>query len=143
VILTARHQTPQVHQSGVLGVECSSFLINIHLESTLNTSNESQKEELVEALLDEVSDIVLICYLAYSCGEKGLRDLFEALKDGEALSIEDLRYNLEIVRQKKGEAYRDPMRPVFERLMRLDGGQGFAIDALQVKPASEAQDTVH
>jgi hypothetical protein len=105
----------------------------------LNTSDELQKKELIEALLDEVSDIVLICYVAYSGGANRLRDLFEALKDAEGLPIEDLRYNLEIARQKKGEAYRDPMRPVFERLMRIDGGPGFEVEALQMKPAPGAR----
>lgn len=76
------------------------------------------KQSLIQTLLDEASDVDLVCYLAHSGGSELLKELFECLRDAEGLSEEDLSYNVDLLRQKKIEAHANPMRPVIRRLMR-------------------------
>lgn len=76
------------------------------------------KAELISSLLEEVSDVDLVCYLAHSGGARSLRDLFESIRDADLLSLEALEHNLAVVRQKKTEASSYPMYLVFHRLMR-------------------------
>jgi hypothetical protein len=78
---------------------------------------EDQRAALVRLLLDEVSDVDLVCYLARSGGDALLRDLFESVRDVAFLSADDLLYNIKLLRQKKAEASSYPMHPVFQRLM--------------------------
>ena len=84
-------------------------------------AGDDQRAALVRLLLDEVSDVDLVCYLARSGGDALLRDLFESVRDAEFLSVEDLLYNIRMVRQKKAEASSYPMLPVFQRLMKPSG----------------------
>jgi hypothetical protein len=83
-------------------------------------SGAIEKQALVQALIDQASDVDLVCYLARSGGESALKDLFECIRDAECLSTNDLLYNIGVIRQKKSEAYACPMRRVFQRLMRSD-----------------------
>lgn len=76
------------------------------------------KSDVIQSLLEEVSDVDLVCYLAHSGGAGSLKDLFESIRDAERLSLVDLEHNLAIVRQKKTEASSYPMYLVFHRLMR-------------------------
>jgi hypothetical protein len=76
-----------------------------------------QKKSLVQTLVNEVSDVGLVCYLAHSGGQTLLKDLFECIRDAESLSLDDLLYNISIVRQKKIEASKYPMYLVFRSLM--------------------------
>jgi hypothetical protein len=80
----------------------------------------SEKASLVQALVDEASDVDLVCYLAHSGGTTALKDLLECVRDADDLSVEDLHYNVSLVRQKKSEALECPMYRVFRRLMRSD-----------------------
>ena len=82
-------------------------------------SGAIEKQALVQTLVDEASDVDLVCYLARCGGEAALKDL-ESIRDAECLPIRDLLYNISVVRQKKSEAYVCPMRRVFQRLMRSD-----------------------
>jgi hypothetical protein len=77
-----------------------------------------EKQVLVQTLVDEASDIDLVCYLARSGGETALKDLLECIRDAEGLSLDDLLYNIDLIRRKKNEAYGSPMRRVFQRLTR-------------------------
>jgi hypothetical protein len=79
---------------------------------------------LVQMLLDEASDAELIFYLARSDGPRALKDLLECIRDAEQLSIDDLWYNIGIVREKKREAQLCPMNRVFRRLMGSDAAPG-------------------
>ena len=83
-------------------------------------SGAIEKQALVQTLVDEASDVDLVCYLARSGGETALKDLLECIRDAECLPISDLLYNIGVVRQKKNEAYVCPMHRVFQRLMRSD-----------------------
>jgi len=83
-------------------------------------SGATEKQALVQTLVDEASDVDFVCYLARSGGETALKDLLECIRDAECLSMRDLLYNIGMVRQKKSEAYACPMRRVFQRLMRSD-----------------------
>lgn len=69
------------------------------------------RNALVQILLDEASDADLI---------HALKDLLECIRDPEQLSIEDLWYNIGVVRKKKRDAQMCPMNRVFRRLMGLD-----------------------
>jgi hypothetical protein len=79
-----------------------------------------EKKSLVRTLIDEASDVDLVCYLARSGGETALKDLLECVRDAEGLSKEDLLHNISVVRQKKTEAYACPMYRVLRRLIRSD-----------------------
>jgi hypothetical protein len=79
-----------------------------------------ERQSLVQTLVDEASDVDLVCYLVRSGGEAALKDLLECIRDAECLTINDLLYNIGIVRQKKSEASVWPMRHAFQRLMRSD-----------------------
>jgi hypothetical protein len=81
------------------------------------TAAAEQKKTLVQTLVDEASDVDLVCYLARSGGEIALKDLLECVRDAERLSVDDLLYNISVVRTKKTEAYACPMHRVFRRLM--------------------------
>ena len=83
-------------------------------------SGAIEKQVLVQTLVDEASDVDLVCYLARSGGDTALKDLFECIRDAESLPISDLLYNIDVIRQKKSEAYVCPMRRVFQRLTRGD-----------------------
>lgn len=85
------------------------------------SAGDDQRSALVRVLLDEVSDVDLVCYLARSGGDALLRDLFESVRDAEFLSVDDLLFNIKLVRQKKQEASSYPMLPVFQRLMKPSG----------------------
>ena len=80
----------------------------------------NEKALLVQTLVDEASDVDLVCYLAHSGGMPALKDLLECVRDADGLSVEDLHYNVSLVRQKKSEALECPMYRVFRRLMRSD-----------------------
>lgn len=80
----------------------------------------AEKNSLIEALLDEASDVDLVCYLARSGGDAALKDLLECMRDAESLSTDDLRHNLDVVRQKTAEAHACPMHRVFRRLMKAE-----------------------
>jgi hypothetical protein len=80
----------------------------------------TEQKALVQTLVDEASDVDLVCYLAHSGGEIALKDFLECIRDAETLSIDDLLHNIGVVRQKKTEAYACPMHRVFRRLMRSD-----------------------
>jgi hypothetical protein len=79
-----------------------------------------EKKSLVQTLVDEASDVDLVCYLVRSSGVTALKDLFECVRDAESLSADDLLYNINLVRQKKIEACACPLHPVLQRLMRSD-----------------------
>jgi hypothetical protein len=83
----------------------------------MNMATERQKA-LVQTLLEEASDVDLVCYLARSGGETALKDLLECVRDAESLSTDDLLHNIGVVRQKKIEAHACPMHRVFRRLMK-------------------------
>jgi hypothetical protein len=83
-------------------------------------SGAIERRSLIKMLIDEASDVDLVCYLARSGGGAALRDLLECVCDAEALPIDDLLYNVDVLRRKKSEAYLCPMRRVFQRLMRSD-----------------------
>ena len=51
-------------------------------------SRAIEKQVLVQTLVDEASDIDLVCYLARSGGETALKDLLECIRDAEGLSLE-------------------------------------------------------
>jgi hypothetical protein len=78
------------------------------------------KNALVQVLLDEASDADLMFYLARADGLHALKDLLECIRDAEQLSIEDLWYNIGVVRKKKRDARMCPMNRVFRRLMGSD-----------------------
>jgi hypothetical protein len=80
----------------------------------------ADRDALVQILLDEASDADLIFYLARSDGVHALKDLLECIRDAEQLSIEDLWYNIGVVRKKKRNAQMYPMNRVFRRLMGSD-----------------------
>lgn len=82
---------------------------------------EDRRASLVRLLLDEASDVDLVCYLARSGGDALLRDLLESIRDIEFLSTEDLLYNINLLREKKAEASSYPMHSVFQRLMNPPG----------------------
>jgi hypothetical protein len=79
-----------------------------------------ERRSLVQTLVDEASDVDLVCYLVHSGGEAALKDLLECIRDAECLPINDLLYNIGIVRQKKRETTVWPMRDAFQRLIRSD-----------------------
>lgn len=79
-----------------------------------------EKTSLIQTLVDEASDLDLVCYLAHSGGATALKDLLECIRDADALSTEDLLYNIGVVKQKKNEACGCAMHRVFRRLMRLE-----------------------
>lgn len=80
----------------------------------------NDRELLIDTLVEEASDVDLVCYLAHSGGRELLKDLFECIRDAKALSKEDLLYNIGMLKQKKVEAHQSPMQPVLRRLMRPD-----------------------
>jgi hypothetical protein len=82
--------------------------------------NEATKEmkSLVQTLVDEASDVDLVCYIARSGGSAALKDLLECVLSAESLSADDLLHNICVVRQKKSEMLAWPLHHVFRRLMR-------------------------
>jgi hypothetical protein len=80
----------------------------------------TDKQTLVQMLIDEASDVDLVCYLAHSGGAASLQDLLECIRDAESLPVDDLLHNIAIVRKKKVEASACPMSRIFRRLMRPD-----------------------
>jgi hypothetical protein len=86
----------------------------------VNTAADERKR-LIETLVDEASDVDLVCYLAHSGGATLLKDFLECIVDAEFLSVDDLLHNIGIVRQKKSEAFDDPLYQVFQRLMKSEG----------------------
>ena len=86
----------------------------------MNTAAEERKR-LIETLIDEASDVDLVCYLAHSGGPALLKDFLQSIRDAEFLSVDDLLHNIAILRQKKSEALGDPLYQVFHRLMKPEG----------------------
>ena len=84
------------------------------------TAAADEKTFLIQTLLDEASDVDLVCYLAHSGGATAMKDLLESVRDADSLSNEDLMHNIGVVRQKKDEARACPMHRVFRRLMKSD-----------------------
>ena len=102
-------------------------------------SGTLEKRVLVQTLLDEASDVDLVCYLAHSGGETALKDLLECIRDAEWLRVEDLLHNIDIVRQKKSEAQVSPMHRVFRRLTRSDVGSVISSIPNETAVASRAK----
>jgi hypothetical protein len=90
------------------------------LGGSLMTVAADEKTFLIQTLLDEASDVDLVCYLAHSGGATAMKDLLESVRDADSLSNEDLMHNIGVVRQKKNEARACPMHRVFRRLMKSD-----------------------
>lgn len=76
------------------------------------------KPSLIQTLVDEASDLDLVCYLVHSGGVTVLQDLLECIRDADDLSIGDLHYNIAVVRQMKSRASASPMHRIFRRLMK-------------------------
>lgn len=81
------------------------------------TAASTETNSLITQLIDEASDVDLVCYLAHSGGPDLLKDLFECIRDARSLSVDDLLYNIDILQQKKVEASLHPMGRVVRRLM--------------------------
>ncbi len=103
----------------------------------MNTAAEERKR-LIETLIDEASDVDLVCYLAHSGGATLVKDFLQCIRDVEFLSVDDLLHNIAIVRQKKSEASADPLYQVFHRLMNPEGNGAVAARMAEARPASVA-----
>lgn len=100
-------------------------------------STAMEKSSLVQILIEEVSDVDLVCYLAHCGGSPVLKDLFECVRDADGLSIEALVYNIDLVRKKKEEARGSPLLRVFQRLMRS------GTHAVSSMPSASAEVRLH
>jgi hypothetical protein len=88
---------------------------------------QSDKSSLVQVLVEEASNVDLICHLAHTGGSEALRDLLECVRDAEFLSTDALLYNISVVRQKTAEAHACPMNRVFGGLMRRQRDRSHAL----------------
>jgi hypothetical protein len=103
----------------------------------VNTAAEERKR-LIDTLIDEASDVDLVCYLAHSGGASLLKDFLQCIRDAEFLSVDDLLHNIGTVRQKKSEALADPLYQVFHRLMNPESIGAVAARMAEARPASVA-----
>jgi hypothetical protein len=103
----------------------------------VNTAAEERKR-LIGTLIDEASDVDLVCYLAHSGGATLLKDFLQCIRDAEVLPVDDLLHNIAIVRRKKREAFADPLYQVFHRLMKSASNGVVSARMTEGRPASVA-----
>ncbi len=71
----------------------------------VNTAADERKC-LIETLIDEASDVDLVCYLAHSGGATLLKDFLQCVRDAEFLPVDDLPAFIAKLRDQTGVAAR-------------------------------------